>query len=55
MKFMYASGQEGNAGTINGIYTFYSVLNMLFRKIICPKDGDPTNISQFTKNLLAKT
>jgi hypothetical protein len=53
MKFMYASGQEGNAGTINGIYTFYSVLNMLFRKIICPKDGDPTNISQFTKNLLA--
>jgi hypothetical protein len=55
MKFMYAPGQEGNTGTINGLYTFYSVLNILFRKTICPRDGDPTNISQFTKNLLANT
>jgi hypothetical protein len=31
MKCMYASGLEGNAGTINGLYTFYSVLNRLFR------------------------
>jgi hypothetical protein len=45
MKFMYALGQEGNAGTINRLYTFYSVLNILFRKIVCPRDGDPTNIS----------
>jgi hypothetical protein len=22
MKFMYAPGQEGNAGTTNGLYTF---------------------------------
>jgi hypothetical protein len=53
MKFMYAPGQEMNAGSINGLYTFYSVLNRLFRKTICPRDGDPTNISQFAKNLLA--
>jgi hypothetical protein len=53
MKFMYARGLEGNAGTIHGLYTFYSVLNRLFRKTICPRDGDPTNISQFAKNLLA--
>jgi hypothetical protein len=53
MKFMYASGEEGNVGTINGLYTFYLVLNMLFRKIICPRDEDQTNISQFVKNLLA--
>jgi hypothetical protein len=53
MKFIYAPGQEGNAGTINGLYTLYSVLNRLFRKTICPTDGDPTNISQFAKNLLA--
>jgi hypothetical protein len=26
---------------------------MLFRKTICPRDGDPTNISHFSKNLLA--
>jgi hypothetical protein len=50
---MYAPGLEGNAGTINELYTFYSVLNRLFRKTICPRDGDPTNISQFAKNLLA--
>jgi hypothetical protein len=45
MKFMYALGLEGNAGTTNGLYTFYSVLNRLFRETICPRDGDPTNIS----------
>jgi hypothetical protein len=53
MKFMYAPGQEGNIRTINGLYTFYSVLNRLFRKTICPRDEDPTNISHFSKNLLA--
>jgi hypothetical protein len=53
IKFMYAPRLEGNAGTTNGLYTFYSVLNMLFRKTVCPRDGDPTNISQFAKNLLA--
>jgi hypothetical protein len=53
MKFMYAPGQEGNAGTINDLYTFYSVLNRLFRKTICARDGDPTNISHYAKNLLA--
>jgi hypothetical protein len=53
IKFMYVPGLEENAGTLNGLYTFYSVLNMLFRKTICPRDGNPTNISQFAKNLLA--
>jgi hypothetical protein len=45
MKFMYAPGQEGNTGTIHGFYTFYSVLNRHFRKTICPRDGNPINIS----------
>jgi hypothetical protein len=52
MKFMYTPGLEGNTGTINILYTFYSVINRLFRKTICPRDVDPTNISQFAKNLL---
>jgi hypothetical protein len=47
IKFMDAPGQEGNAGTINGLYIFYSVLNRLFRKTICQRDGDPTNISHY--------
>jgi hypothetical protein len=46
MKFMYAPRLEGNAGTIIELYTFYSILNRLFRKTVCPRDGDPTNISQ---------
>jgi hypothetical protein len=52
MKFMYAPGVEGNTRHINRLYTFYSVLNCLCRKIICSRDGDPTNIS-YAKNLLA--
>jgi hypothetical protein len=29
------------------------VHHRLFRKTMCPRGGDPTNISQFAKNLLA--
>jgi hypothetical protein len=50
---MYAPRQEGNAGTTNRLYTFYLVLNRFFRKTVCPRDGDPINISQFAKDLLA--
>jgi hypothetical protein len=53
IKFMYAPVQESITGTINGLYTFYSVLNRVFRKTICSKDEDPTNISHYAKNLLA--
>jgi hypothetical protein len=53
MKFNFAPGQEGDVGSTNALYTFYSVLNGLFRKTVCPRDEDPTNISQFTKDLLA--
>jgi hypothetical protein len=52
MKFMYAPGLEGSVGTINELYIFYSVLSRLFKKTIFSRDGDPTNISQFAKNLL---
>jgi hypothetical protein len=53
MKPMYALRQEMNVGSINGLYTYYSVLNRMFRKTICPRDGHPTSMSPFTKNLLA--
>jgi hypothetical protein len=53
LKFMYAPGEEGNVGHINGLYTFYLVLNRLVRKAIRSRDGDPTNISYYAKNLLA--
>jgi hypothetical protein len=44
MKPMYALGQEMNVGSIYDLYTYYSVLNRLFRRTICLRDGDPTNI-----------
>jgi hypothetical protein len=45
IKFMYAPGQEGNAGTINGLYTFYSVLNRLFRKKMSKRWGSNKHFS----------
>jgi hypothetical protein len=53
MKFMYTLGQEGDAGNTNVLYTFYFILNRLFRMTVCLRDGDPTNILQFAKNFLA--
>jgi len=35
------------------MYTFYANLNRLFRKTILPREGDPTRISNYGKNLLA--
>jgi hypothetical protein len=52
MKFMHALGEEGNVGHINGFDTYYLVLNRLFRKTICPRDGDHTKISFYAKNIL---
>ena len=51
--FMYPPNHEGNYGTTIGMYTFYANLNRLFRKTILPREGDPTRISSYGKNLLA--
>ena len=36
------------------LYTFYSVLNRLFRKTLTPRDGNTSYITLFAKNLLAR-
>jgi hypothetical protein len=51
---MYAPGEEGNVRKITGLFTYYFVLNRMFRKTIAHKDGDLSNISSYAKDLLAR-
>jgi hypothetical protein len=37
---------------MKGLYTYYSVLNRLLRATIAPRDGNPSDISRFMKNLM---
>ena len=54
MKFMYPENARGNCSKVNGLYSFYSYLNKMVRKTLVPKDGDPTSITYYAKNLLAR-
>ena len=54
MKFMYLRRETENVGKMTGLYTYYSILNRLLRKIISQKGGNPQDISLHAKNLLAR-
>jgi hypothetical protein len=41
-------------GTIHELTPYYKLLNQLFRYTLCPKSGDSDNISNMSKNLLAR-
>ena len=51
---MYPRDLIGLAGKVTGLYTYYSILNRLFRKTLTPRDGNPSDISSFAKNLMKK-
>ncbi|OEL27968.1 hypothetical protein BAE44_0011013 [Dichanthelium oligosanthes] len=34
MKFMYPKNERGNCGKVKGLYTYYSILNRLFRRLL---------------------
>jgi len=38
---MYPRDRVGNAGKVTGLYTYYSILNRLFRKTLTPGMGIP--------------
>jgi hypothetical protein len=40
--------------TIHGLMPYYKLLNQLFCYTLCPKSGDSDNISNMSKNLLAR-
>jgi hypothetical protein len=52
MKFMYPRDKQANAGYATGLYSYYSVLNRMFRLTLTPRGGNPADISNFAKDLL---
>jgi hypothetical protein len=52
LYFMHPRDQRANVGHVRGLYTYYSVLNRLLRATIAPRDGNPSDISRFMKNLM---
>ena len=38
---------------MHGLYTFYGVLNKLFRKTLTPRDGYSSDVTLFQRNLMA--
>ena len=45
VTFMYPRDRVGDVGKVTVFYTYYSVLNRLFRKTLTPQDGNPSDIS----------
>jgi hypothetical protein len=55
LHFMYDSAYgDIQFGTIHGLTPYYKMLNQLFRYTLSPKGGDSYNISNMSKNLLAR-
>ena len=52
MSFMYLRSEQPNVGHVKGLYTYYSVLNRLLRVSITPRDGNPSDVSKYMKNLM---
>jgi len=51
---MYPRDRVGNAGKVTGLFTYYSILNRLFRKTLTLRDGNPSDISAHAKNLMSR-
>jgi hypothetical protein len=55
LHFMYDSAYgDIKFGTIHRLIPYYKLLNQLFRYTLCPKGGDLDNISNMSKNPLAR-
>jgi hypothetical protein len=52
MKFMYPRNKQANAGYAAGLYSYYSVLNRMFRLTLTPRGGNLLDISNYAKDLL---
>ena len=50
---MYPRNMRSSWGKVSGLYTYYAVLNILFRKILRPRDGNTSDVTLFQKNLMA--
>ena len=54
VTFMYPRDRVGSAGKVTGLYTYYFVLNRLYRKTLTPRDGNPSDISAHARNLMSR-
>jgi hypothetical protein len=55
LHFMYDSAYgDIKFGIIHGLTPYYKLLNQLFHYTLCPKSGNSDNISNMSKNLLAR-
>ena len=52
MHFMYPRNMRGSWGKVSGLYTYYAVLNRLFRKTLTPRDGNTSDVTLFQRNLM---
>jgi hypothetical protein len=52
LHLMYPRGEHANYGRVKNLYTYYAALNRLLRVSITPRDGNPSEITKFQKNLM---
>jgi hypothetical protein len=52
MAFMYPWNSKDSWGHVKDLYTYYSVLNRLFRKTLTPRDGNSSDTTAFQRNLM---
>jgi hypothetical protein len=52
MAFMYPRNARDSWGHVKGLYTYYSILNRLFKKTLTPRDGNTSYITAFQRNLM---
>jgi hypothetical protein len=52
MAFIYPRNARDSWGHVKGLYTYYSILNRLFRKKLMPRDGNTSDITAFQRNLM---
>jgi hypothetical protein len=52
LHLMYMRGELVNYGKVKNLYTYYATLNRLLRVSITPRDGNPSEITMFQKNMM---
>jgi hypothetical protein len=52
LHLMYPRGEHANYGGVKNLYNYYAALNRLLRVSITPRDGNPSEITKFQKNLM---
>ena len=52
MYFMYPRNMRGSWGKVFSLYTYYAMLNILFRKTLTPSDSNTSDVTLFQRNLM---